>query len=315
MKDTFKDMELVSVITPVHNAQDFLSQTIESVLNQTYQNFEIILVDDASSDLSRDIIDKYQKIDNRVKSVLLNENLGVANARNEGIKNANGRFIAFLDSDDLWKEDKLEKQINFMIENDYEFTYTGYELMDENGNMLGKVVHTKDRVDYNELLKHNVIGCLSVVIDRSKIQDIQMKKIRNGNMLGKVVHTKDRVDYNELLKHNVIGCLSVVIDRSKIQDIQMKKIRHEDYSAWLKILKRGFVAYGLDENLASYRTRMNSLSGNKIKSAMWTWNIIRKEENTPLPKAVYCFSNYAFVNLKKHLFKYSLCEWRCYNIY
>ena len=125
MKYIFKDMELVSVITPVHNAQDFLSQTIESVLNQTYQNFEIILVDDASSDLSRDIIDKYQKIDNRVKSVLLNENLGVANARNEGIKNANGRFIAFLDSDDLWKEDKLEKQIKFMLKNDYGFTYTG----------------------------------------------------------------------------------------------------------------------------------------------------------------------------------------------
>lgn len=256
MKGTFKDMELVSVITPVHNAQDFLAQTIESVLNQTYKNFEIILVDDASSDLSRDIIERYQKIDSRVKSVFLNENLGVANARNEGIKNSNGRFIAFLDSDDLWKENKLEKQINFMIENNYEFTYTGYELMDEDGNMLGKVVHTKNRVDYDELLKHNVIGCLSVVIDRSKIQDIQMKKIR-----------------------------------------------HEDYSAWLKILKRGFVAYGLNENLASYRTRMNSLSGNKIKSAMWTWNIIRKEENTPLPKAVYYFSNYAIVNLKKHLFK------------
>ena len=256
MKDIFKDMELVSVVTPVHNAQDFLAQTIESVLNQTYQKFEIILVDDASSDLSRDIIDKYQKIDSRIKPVLLNENLGVANARNEGIKNANGRFIAFLDSDDLWKEDKLEKQIKFMLENDYEFTYTGYELMDEEGNMLGKVVHTKDKVDYNELLKHNVIGCLSVIIDRSKIDDIQMKKVR-----------------------------------------------HEDYSAWLKILKRGFVAYGLDENLASYRTRINSLSGNKIKSAMWTWNIIRNEEKIPLPKAVYCFSNYAFVNLKKYLFK------------
>lgn len=256
MKYIFKDMELVSVVTPVHNAQDFLAQTIESVLNQTYQKFEIILVDDASSDLSRDIIDKYQKIDSRIKPVLLNENLGVANARNEGIKNANGRFIAFLDSDDLWKEDKLEKQIKFMLENDYEFTYTGYELMDEEGNMLGKVVHTKDKVDYNELLKHNVIGCLSVIIDRSKIDDIQMKKVR-----------------------------------------------HEDYSAWLKILKRGFVAYGLDENLASYRTRINSLSGNKIKSAMWTWNIIRNEEKIPLPKAMYYFSNYAIVNLKKHLFK------------
>lgn len=256
MKDIFKDMELVSVVTPVHNAQDFLAQTIESVLNQTYQKFEIILVDDASSDLSRDIIDKYQKIDSRIKPVLLNENLGVANARNEGIKNANGRFIAFLDSDDLWKEDKLEKQIKFMLENDYEFTYTGYELMDEEGDMLGKVVHTKDKVDYNELLKYNVIGCLSVVIDRSKIDDIQMKKIR-----------------------------------------------HEDYSAWLKILKRGFVAYGLDENLASYRTRINSLSGNKIKSAIWTWNIIKNEEKMPLPKAMYYFSNYVIVNLKKHLFK------------
>lgn len=247
---------LVSVIMPVHNAQDYLSETVNSVLCQTYKNLEIILVDDASSDSSRKLIQEYERLDERVKSVLLDENCGVANARNEGIKKAKGRFIAFLDSDDLWKERKLEKQIKFMLDNNYAFTFTGYELMDENSKMLGKVVHAKEKVSYNDLLKHNVIGCLTVVIDREKIKNIEMKKIR-----------------------------------------------HEDYSTWLKILKKGHHAYGLDENLASYRTRLNSLSGNKIKSAMWTWNIIRNEEKTPLIKSMFCFTNYAVVNLKKHIFK------------
>lgn len=250
------EYDLVSVITPVHNAQEYLAETIESILNQTYKNFEIILIDDLSTDSSREIIKKYESMDKRVKSVLLQNNYGVAKARNEGIKKAKGRFIAFLDSDDLWKHDKLEKQINFMMNNEYEFTFTGYEFIDENGNKLGNVVHTKDKVTYNDLLKHNVIGCLSVIIDKSKV------------------------------KH-----------------IEMKKIRHEDYSTWLKILKQGHIAYGLDENLASYRTRSNSLSGNKVKSAIWTWNILKNEENLPLHKATFYFFNYAVINIKKHLLK------------
>lgn len=256
MKYSLKQtLDLVSVITPVHNASKYLGETIDSVLTQTYRNLEIILIDDASTDSSREIIKKYQELDQRVKSVLLDVNGGVANARNVGIKNAKGRFIAFLDSDDLWKVNKLEEQINFMIENDYEFTFTSYEFIDESSNKLGTVIHTKDKVSYSDLLKYNVIGCLSVIIDRNKIANIEMKHIR-----------------------------------------------HEDYSTWLNILKQGYTAYGLDKNLAYYRTRLNSLSGNKIKSAMWTWNIIRNEEQIPLFKAIYYFIHYALVNIKKRLF-------------
>ena len=108
--------DLVSVVTPVHNAEKYIETTLKSILNQTYKNLEVILVDDASKDSSREIIKKYEKIDSRVRPILLDNNVGVANARNEGIKNARGQYIAFLDSDDIWLEEKLEEQIIFMQE-------------------------------------------------------------------------------------------------------------------------------------------------------------------------------------------------------
>ena len=178
--------KLVSVIMPVYNAERYLEETLDSVLNQTYDDIEIICVDDMSSDGSRAILEKYKKKSDKVKAIYLTENAGVANARNVAIENAEGRFIAFLDSDDYIKE------------------------------------------------------------------------------------------------------------------IVMPKTRHEDYAAWLRILKRGHKAHGLNDLLALYRTRQNSLSGNKLKAATWTWNILRNEEKLGLFKSLYCFTNYAFVNVFKH---------------
>lgn len=257
MKYSLEQMsDLVSIITPVHNAESYLMQTVESALNQTYKNFEIVLVDDASKDFSRGLIKKYEKLDNRVTSVLLDENVGVANARNEGIRKAKGRYIAFLDSDDIWLETKLEEQIKFMKEKDIAFSHTAYEFIDENGEKFGKPIEVDD--------------C---------------------------------IDYTDLLKLNSIGCLTVVIDRDKVQKIDMPKIRHEDYATWLSILKQGHKAYGINKVLALYRRTSTSLSGNKVKSAMWTWNIIRNVEEVPLPKAILYFGNYAIKNINKHFFK------------
>lgn len=245
---------LVSVIVPVYNAQDFMRETMDSILAQTYKDIEIICIDDMSQDNSRNIIEEYAKKYNNIVPLLLTENGGVANARNKGIEVAKGRYIAFLDSDDIWEKTKIEKQIKFMKTNGYEFTFTSYTFMDSDSNLL----NTK-------------------------------------------VHAKKVLDYNELLKHNAIACLTVVIDREQVKEIYMPAIHHEDYAAWLRILKKGHKAYGLDEFLARYRVRFNSLSGNKLKAATWTWNILRKEEKLGLFKAMYYFINYAIININKHI--------------
>lgn len=244
---------LVSVIVPVYNAKQYIEETLESILNQTYKQIEIICIDDMSSDGSRDLLREYSQKYSQVVPILLEQNAGVSNARNVGIEKAKGRYIAFLDSDDVWMPEKIEKQIRFMQENNYGFTFTGYRFMDSNSEKLNTVVHAKKELTYNELLKHNAISCLTVVIDRNKIEEIYMPKIH-----------------------------------------------HEDYVAWLRILKRGHKAYGLDELLALYRTRRNSLSGNKLKAAGWTWNILRNEEKIGLFKSIYFFSYYAIINVYKH---------------
>lgn len=248
--------KLVSIIVPVYNAEAYLSFTIDSILAQTYKEYEIIIVDDKSNDSSRDIIRDYQEKYPCVRPIFLEKNAGVSNARNTGISQASGRYIAFLDSDDMWAEDKLEKQLTFMEDNDYHFTYTAYSFVDDDGNDISSVVMPKKEVDYKELLKHNVIPCLTVIIDRNFIDEI---------------------------------C--------------MPYIRHEDYACWLSILKKGHKAYGLEEPLAYYRARPNSLSGNKLKAASWTWNILRNEEKLPLHRAIYYFCIYAIVNINKHFFK------------
>ncbi|CEH35588.1 glycosyltransferase family 2 protein [Romboutsia lituseburensis] len=248
--------DLVSVITPVHNAEKYLKCTVDSVLGQTYKNLEIILVDDASKDSSREIIKQYQQKDERIKAILLDKNVGVADARNKGIEKAKGKYIAFVDSDDIWLETKIEEQINFMKKNNIAFSHTGYEFINENGDRLGKSV---------------------------------------------AVHYK--LSYTDMLKSNGVGCLTVVIDKEKVDNIVMPKIRHEDYATWLSILKQGHEAYGINKVLALYRKTSTSLSGNKVKSAMWTWNILRNVEKVPLPKAVLYFSNYAVKNINKHFLK------------
>ena len=129
---------LVSIITPVYNCEDTIGETIESVLNQTLSDFEMLIVDDISNDKTIDIIKKYQKQDKRIKLFILKEKGGAASARNKALKEASGQYIAFLDGDDLWVSDKLEKQIKFMQENKCAFSFTGYEFADSNGIPNGK---------------------------------------------------------------------------------------------------------------------------------------------------------------------------------
>ena len=161
---------LISIITPSFNSGKFIANTIESVLAQTYKNWEMIIIDDRSTDNSREIIESYIEKDQRIKLIKLDKNAGVANARNFAIQKSKGNYIAFLDSDDMWLPKKLEKQLSFMIENSYLFTYLGYEKVDENGKVIGKV-EAPSKIGYKDLLKTCYPGCLTVMINVEALAD------------------------------------------------------------------------------------------------------------------------------------------------
>ena len=171
---------LVSIITPVYNAEMFLSDTIKSVQNQTYKNWEMLLVDDCSKDNSAQIIKEFQKYDDRIKYIKLEKNSGASVSRNTGIKNAKGRFIAFVDSDDIWKPEKLEVQVKYMLENNLGFTFTSYRYMKEDGELTNKVAKAPSKINYNGLLKNTIIGCSTVLIDKNIVEYFEMPLVRRG---------------------------------------------------------------------------------------------------------------------------------------
>ncbi len=174
---------MVSIITPSYNSSKFIAKCIESVLSQTYKNWEMIVVDDRSPDNSNEIIQSYIKKDSRIRLIELEKNSGPAVARNRAIKESKGRYIAFLDSDDVWMEEKLQIQLTFMQENDLALTYSSYCLIDEEDNGLGEFI-TKERVSYSDLLKTNSIGCLTAIYDTQKIGKIFMPDIRQKQDYG-----------------------------------------------------------------------------------------------------------------------------------
>ena len=157
--------DLVSIITPVYNCEKLLPETIECVLNQTYENWEMLLVDDCTPDNSAEVIAEYKKKDNRIKYFKLESNSGAAIARNKALIEAKGRFIAYLDADDLWKPDKLEKQVNFMLNNMYAFTCTDYEKITETGESLNKIIRIPKKVNYNLFLRNTIIQTVGVMVD------------------------------------------------------------------------------------------------------------------------------------------------------
>lgn len=175
---TDSNKPLVSVITPAYNAERFIGETIESVLKQTYSKWEMIIVDDKSTDRTVEIVESYMEKDPRIKLIKLEKNSGSAIARNTAMDNAKGRYLAFLDSDDVWMEEKLERQLQFMKENDIAFSFTKYVRMTEDGKLTRAISKTPKRVGYKQLMKHCVIGCLTVMIDREKIGEERMINIR-----------------------------------------------------------------------------------------------------------------------------------------
>jgi len=168
---------LISIITPLHNAEKYIGFTIESVLNQTHKNWEMIIVDDNSSDNSVTVVNSYH--DDRIKLIQLHTKHGPALTRNKAIERAKGSYISFLDADDLWIPTKLEKQLSFMKEYDLSFSYASYFLIDEQGNSLGEF-KTKSTITYTSMLKTCSVGCLTAIYNVEKLGKIYMKNIPKG---------------------------------------------------------------------------------------------------------------------------------------
>jgi glycosyltransferase involved in cell wall biosynthesis len=246
---------LVSIITPVYNSGKYIAATIESIIDQSYQNWELLITDDGSIDDSVRTVEYYSKKDNRIKLFRLHENSGAAIARNNSIKMAKGRFIAFCDSDDIWLPEKLEKQISFMMDNSYIVTFASYICMDEYGNYK-YTIRCKKRINYSSLLRDNGIGCLTATYDTS--------------ILGKQY-------------------MPIMLNR-------------EDWGLWLSIVKKVTYIHGMDEVLAIYRDRENSLSSRKMDMLKYNYQIYRQVEKfSPIVSVFFLF----FVFLPYYLYKKS----------
>ncbi len=244
---------LVSIIMANYNGSKFLSEAIESVLLQTYTEWELLVVDDASTDNSLSIIKRYEKNDKRIFLYELTRNSGPANARNYAIQKAKGRYISFLDSDDVWLPVKLQKEIAYMQKYSISLVYSSYYTINE----------------YSEL---------------------------NGIF----IIPKKQIHYKELLKSCIIGNLTAMYDSFYLNKKYMIDVGHEDYALWLDILKNIDFAYGIQEPLAAYRIRKNSVSSNKVKAAKYQWKIYREIEKLSFLKSLYYFAFYAYNGVTKY---------------
>ena len=174
-------MDLVSIIMPSYNCGKYVEETIRSVLAQTYQNWEIIFMDDCSTDDTiKRVTDLWEK-EPRIKVFQNKVNSGAAISRNNALQKAQGRWIAFLDSDDIWESTKLEKQILFMEEKGNSFSYTGYQEIDEAGNLTGVSVSGPKRITKRGMYIFCWPGCLTVMYDRTVVGDIQIANIKKNN--------------------------------------------------------------------------------------------------------------------------------------
>lgn len=187
---------MVSVITPVYNAERFISEMIESVLKQTYKSLEIILIDDCSSDSSAKIIQDYCKRYESIIYHLQEKNMGAAVARNRALELARGQYVAFLDSDDIWKPEKLERQIKLAQKKNATFLYTAIEMIDETGNVIKEKRNVEEQFNYKKLLKNTMLATSTIIVDRKQLGDFRMPLQRSG---------QDYATWLQLLRNGAIA--------------------------------------------------------------------------------------------------------------
>lgn len=235
----------VSIITPAYNCVKTITETYESIKKQSFKSWEWIVVEDCSSDNSFQVINELAKHNPKVVVLRTEKNSGAAIARNLGIEKAKGKYIAFLDSDDLWKENKLEKQIEFMQSNNFAFTFTDYDLLFDDGRVKSHTTK-KNTIDYKSLLRRNDIGCLTVIYDKDLVGKVFMptdceKREDHGAWLditrnGCLAHR-----LSESLSVYRIGSSTVSSNKYKMMKYQYRVYRnHEKFgplkSAWYLLI-------------------------------------------------------------------------------
>lgn len=250
--------KLVSIIVPVYNAGKYICETMDCVRAQTYETWELLLVEDGSTDETVQKIADYVAAgqETRIRLIRQAGNSGAARARNRGLSEAKGQYIAYLDADDLWEKDKLERQLRFMKEKEAAFSFTGYEFADENGIGLGKVVHVPERLDYRQALGNTTIFTSTVMFDT---------------------------------------------DRISKEMLEMPVMKSEDTALWWRILRNGYPAYGLDENLVRYRRAGKTLSSNKLEAIRRIWHLYRRAEKMNVVQSAWHFCFWAFRAVKRRV--------------
>jgi teichuronic acid biosynthesis glycosyltransferase TuaG len=214
-----RERNSVSVITPALNAERFIAETICSVQAQTHQDWELLVIDDGSTDGTVDAVSDAARHDGRIRLLRSEGHRGIAPARNLALRNAAGRFVAFLDSDDLWDATKLERQVAFMNERESVFSFSGYRLITEAGRMLGRARAPSAAIGYRDMLRGQRVGCLTVMLDGSRLGALQFPLFPKASDLalwliiladGHVAHGLDE----ELATYRVV---SKSVSRNKIK--------------------------------------------------------------------------------------------------
>ena len=254
-------MTLVSVVMPVYDAAATLAASIDGVRGQHHEDWQLILVDDASGDESAELAAQAAGQDERIELVRLPGRSGAAVARNTAIERSRGRFIAFCDADDVWLPDKLTRQLEHGRATGSPLTFTSYAKIHGDDPVTAATWTGGDRV----------------------------------------VRARDRVTYRDLRHGNFIGCSTAMFDTEVFGRRTMPLIeRRQDYGLWLDLLRDGAVARGLDEVLVLYREGgRSSLSSNKLRAATFNWRIYREVEGWSLPVSALAFASYAVRGLRK----------------
>lgn len=237
---------LVSIVTPAYNAARHIQEMIASVQAQTLADWELIVVDDYSRDETASVVRGFADRDPRIRLIEQAKNSGPAAARQRALDAAKARYIAFLDSDDIWLPGKLEDQIAFMRKTNAALTFTAFRRISEDGSSTGRLVGVPRRLSYCDLLKNTAIATSTAIVDR----------VKTG-------------------------------------PFSMTRTYYDDYALWLSILRGGYVAHGLRQDLMRYRVVSRSVSRNKGRSAYWVWRLYRDVEKLSLLRAIWCFMNYA----------------------
>lgn len=230
---------LVSVITPTYNCAKFIAETIESVQAQTYDNWEMIIVDDCSTDDTKAVVSAYIDKDSRIRYYCLEENSGAAVARTKAMELAQGEYMAFCDSDDLWFPEKLERQLAFMQETGHAFTCTAYEQIDEQGKRLERIIKTITKTDYNRLLLDCPVGNSTVMYNVAAMGKFQVPDIRKRN--------DDALWLQMLKKEKYIWGVPDVLMRYRIRSNSISSNK-------LKVIKYHWILYRQIEHLSVFRS-------------------------------------------------------------